>query len=125
MGMYDTIYATIKCPYCGEDTKVEEQIKWAERDLKHYTVGDNIKTIDGDGIYQYGSYIRPSLHCRCQKCNQKIKFAVEVKDSKIEKIFVDNNDRPEWASMDDIEKYFGFKVVNGKIINLYTGEPID
>lgn len=125
MGIYDTVYTTIKCPYCGEETKIEDQIKWAEGELKHYTIGDYIKAIDGDGIYQYGSYIRPSLHCRCQKCNQKIKFAVEIKDSKIKRIFVDNNDRPEFASVADIEKYFGFKIVNGKIIDINTGKSID
>ena len=54
-----------------------------------------------------------------------ININLELGENKNKRIFVDNNDRPEFASVADIEKYFGFKIVNGKIIDINTGKSID
>lgn len=83
MGMFDYIFGTVTCPYCKEKTRVEDQIKWLDdRSLTTYKVGDEID-IDYDGVYGWGSYVRPHLHSPCEKCGRDVKFEAIIKDKVI------------------------------------------
>lgn len=87
MGMYDQIEGLVKCPYCGETTTVNCQIKWLSyslRKLKTYHVGDDIPCVDA--IYTGATTVRPVLTDRCEHCNHSIRFTATVKDSKLSSI---------------------------------------
>ena len=125
MGVYDIVHTTIKCPYCGKEMEVNDQIKWPNRELKWLTIGDEVYA--DDGTYEFGSYTRPNLHTTCKNCFNKIKFAVKVEDSKIKDIYSVENDRPDFSTgIKCLEKYFGIIVVNGtKYVYLDTGKELD
>jgi sarcosine oxidase delta subunit len=44
MGMYDSIYLQIKCPFCGQTSEMECQTKELDCELKRFRKGDNIDT---------------------------------------------------------------------------------
>lgn len=78
MGMFDEIFGEVTCPFCGKISPVEDQIKWADRLLLHLEVGSKVNA--DDGVYTYGSYIRPFMRTDCTYCGTEIKFEAEVKE---------------------------------------------
>jgi hypothetical protein len=42
MGMFDSIYINVKCPFCGNESKMECQTKELECDLSVFEKGDFI-----------------------------------------------------------------------------------
>ena len=91
MGMYDNVEGIVTCPECGKETVIGDQIKWLEydeRSLKTYTIGDDINV--EDGVYDWGSYVRPLLHGYCEHCSAEILFEVKVEDHKIKEFIVKN-----------------------------------
>lgn len=54
MGMFDTIYLTIKCPNCGITHEVDVQTKQLEQQLNEYRKGDKIKDNKIETLYCIG-----------------------------------------------------------------------
>jgi hypothetical protein len=50
MGMFDSIYLNMKCPYCGKDSEMEAQTKELEQELKVWRKGDHIGTDDYNSL---------------------------------------------------------------------------
>lgn len=97
MGMFDTISGEVICPKCNKETKVQEQIKFANCILTDYKVGDKIYLIDKgkylpDGIYTQASYARPQMYGYCEYCDNRIPLAMEVKRGRLKRIFVLNQE---------------------------------
>lgn len=44
MGMYDSIYLQVKCPFCGQASEMECQTKELDCTLKVWHKGDNIES---------------------------------------------------------------------------------
>lgn len=89
MGLYDEIHGTLKCPECKKKTPVYEQVKWTENPcLNQYKVGDSIDA--ADGIYDYGSYARETLHNKCSNCGHTIIFSATVKNEILKSLNVVN-----------------------------------
>ena len=85
MGMYDTIYHKMKCPKCGQDLIISEQIKWTKNCLLFdYRVGDEIDADDGE--YDFATWIRPELVTRCSHCKTIFNYKVIVKDGILSEI---------------------------------------
>lgn len=87
MGMFDKIEGTVRCPYCGEQTIVNCQIKWLTESLrkcKTYHVGDKIPCVDA--IYTGGSTVRTVLVDKCKNCNHSIKMIAKVLNGKLDNI---------------------------------------
>ena len=85
MGCYDVLRAKIKCPYCGEDTNLEEQVKWADRSCGAFEIGDILHgAVDGD--YFYGSSARNTLWNNCEVCNKEIIYGVIIEEGKFKEI---------------------------------------
>ena len=85
MGMFDYVYGEMACPKCNKKTEIVDQIKWLpyeERALRYYSIGDDIHI--SDGIYHYGSEVRPQIYGTCKFCNTRFPFKVVVKDGKID-----------------------------------------
>ena len=61
MGMYDSIYLEIKCPYCGETSEVECQTKELGCTLHKFSKGDSI------GTNQY-NYLECISDCHSKQC---------------------------------------------------------
>lgn len=83
MGMYDTLSGKIRCPKCNKKTIIDEQIKWADCLLNDYKIGSKINI--PDGIYDWGSAVRPELKAKCIHCGYTFSFDVVVKKGKIKK----------------------------------------
>ena len=85
MGMYDTIYGTVRCPHCGKKTLVTDQIKWTEDPiLTRYKIGDHIDA--ADGTYVAGSWARDTMNSPCVKCGREVLFFVVVKNEIVSEI---------------------------------------
>ncbi len=87
MGMFDYLYASLKCPYCGSITTINEQIKWrpyGHRELKTFEVGDEIPSVE-DGIYTKASGARDLIGF-CAKCGNKYSYSVSVRNGIIHNI---------------------------------------
>lgn len=69
MGMFDSIYIDIRCPYCGNTSLIECQTKDTECILKAWYKGDNI------GTNQF-NYLDCHADCQDEKC-------VEWRDKKV------------------------------------------
>ena len=87
MGMYDTMYLNVKCPYCGRVSEMDVQTKDLECDLNDYRVGDYVSD-----KYNYVDGITNCPHndCEANKMSYRISnlpeyFYVKVflKDGKI------------------------------------------
>lgn len=50
MGMFDSIYLTISCPFCGQASEMECQTKELDCTLKRFRKGDNIDTPGIDSL---------------------------------------------------------------------------
>lgn len=110
MGKYNEIYGTIKCPHCGKDIDIYEQVKWDRYifDIGHYTVGsrllvDPLILNDEDSkTYTYASYMRPHLVAKCDGCNKDILYKVIVDHDII--VGIESLDGREFDKMkEDIE----------------------
>ena len=53
MGMYDTFYGEVKCPYCGETHEFEDQTKSYECSLENYHIGDYVDKGNTNYIYEF------------------------------------------------------------------------
>jgi len=61
MGMFDSIYLTIKCPYCGQKSDIECQTKELNCTLETYWEGENI------GTDQF-NYLDCIADCQSKEC---------------------------------------------------------
>lgn len=85
MGVFDTIRYRAKCPYCGADIELQNQIKWTNpRRCRDYTIGDKIPA--SDGLYGYATIGRPCLYHICTNCNKKIFYICKVKEGTLAEI---------------------------------------
>lgn len=61
MGMYDSIYMNVKCPYCNIEEEQECQTKELDCTLSQFKVGDFVG-------WDIPNKIEACLICRSQKC---------------------------------------------------------
>lgn len=79
MGLYDEVYGVVRCPHCGQKTRVTDQVKWTEDPyLVYYKIGDHIDA--ADGTYVEGSWVRDTMNSPCDKCGAKVYFTATVKN---------------------------------------------
>jgi hypothetical protein len=62
MGMFDSIYLEMKCPFCGKISEMEIQTKELDCDLNVWKVGDYI------GTDKYNYIDECSAQCRSDEC---------------------------------------------------------
>lgn len=87
MGCYDVLRAKVKCPHCGEDTILKEQVKWADRTCRTFEIGDVLPgAVDGD--YFYGSSVRDTLWNNCKVCDKEIAYGVRIENGKFKEILM-------------------------------------
>lgn len=91
MGLYNEIYGTCNCPYCGTENRIFEQVKWNNvvRNLKQYQVGDELESEDGepiDQVFNYCTAVRPDMLKECYHCAKMFMYEVYVEKSIIVKI---------------------------------------
>jgi hypothetical protein len=67
MGMFDSIYLNVKCPYCEEESEIEAQTKDLECNLEVWKVGDFI------GTKKYKSLFCIT-ECRSNKCLRPVRI---------------------------------------------------
>lgn len=92
MGLYDDIHAKVVCPHCHKETEIWEQIKWAERTMSTYTIGDKVCGMP-IGIIEIdiATSVRDQLIGICEYCNEFIPFTLVldngvIKEFKIKKL---------------------------------------
>ena len=70
MGMFDSIYLTVKCPKCGDESERECQTKDLDCSLAVYRKGDSISTDYYD--------LRCITNCECRTHNLRTYFYLDV-----------------------------------------------
>ena len=83
MGMFDYVIGDVKCLNCKKEFVAEEQFKFADCELNHYTEGNSIPLKDGE--YSQSSYVRPTLDTQCPYCKTWQHFKFIVKNGVLEK----------------------------------------
>lgn len=84
MGMFDSFYGKVNCPYCNHENMVEIQFKWSDCLLLDYELGDTVSCAP-KGIYVE---IDDWEHV-CEKCEGKYIPSVVLRDGKVIK-FLNN-----------------------------------
>ena len=106
MGMYDTFYGEITCPYCGEKHKFEEQTKDYNNMLNDFLLGDYIDDEKTDTTYIY------SFDACCYKYKRKFKGHIIIVNGQIVK-FVNDYELKQISDINklkNIEKGLGHKL---------------
>ncbi len=117
MGLYDSLFATLKCPATGIDKEIEIQFKWADPCLGRYHLGDQLE------IGPYGNIWVPEDYL-CDQCSEyePAKFGRTIKKFVFHNIFIHmNNGKFEVVVTE--EQFCQSYVVDGKVI-LPKGESL-
>ncbi len=77
MGLYDTLFAPLKCSASGIEKKVEIQFKWADPCLNEYHLGDQLE------IGPYGNIWIPDDYA-CEQCSKYEPAEIGRKVNKLE-----------------------------------------
>lgn len=84
MGMYNTVWGHVRCPYCDKINDLEQQIKWThECNLDDYIVGDKINA--DDGVYTCGFHDN-GFNIHCESCCNGFYYEMTVEDGRLTKI---------------------------------------
>jgi DNA-directed RNA polymerase subunit RPC12/RpoP len=93
MGMYDTIWANIKCAKCGKIQKVDFQTKDLECDLTNLHEGDKTvyfdehdqKLEENEAYSEWYSFIHPSTQGdhHCSNCGSNLELIAIVRNNRI------------------------------------------
>jgi phage FluMu protein Com len=85
MGLFDYVYAPLKCRHCGYEEKEHEwQTKAIENILARFRVGDLIVLRDsfyGGEAIVFDGYIE--IHTTCPKCKKSIEGWIKVENARL------------------------------------------
>ncbi len=72
MGMFDSIYVKIKCPFCEQVKELECQTKELDCMCMTYLEGDSIST-------KKFNYIDASVRCNSENCTGAFDIQIKIK----------------------------------------------
>jgi len=117
MGMFDTFYGEIKCPYCNETHEFEEQTKSYDRLCDSLLLGDYIDKGNANYIYEFKWW--------CDKDRSKIfNVGIAIRRGQIVKYLI--NDEIESVNimeLENIEDGIGKKLQYEKVCREANGYP--
>lgn len=103
MGMFDTFYGKVKCPYCGEYHDFEEQTKAYTNMCESYKLGNYIE--DKDKTYKY------PFEVMCDKYKEKFKANIIVYNGQIVNFLNDYDSKfLDMSTLQHIDENLGYKL---------------
>ena len=116
MGMFDTFYGEVKCPYCNEIHEFKEQTKSYDCSMSSLLLGDYIDKGNSNYIYDFNSY--------CENTNQKFRIGIAIRRGQIVKYLVENEIESEnIMNLENIEDGIGKRLRYEKVCREANGYP--
>ena len=116
MGMFDTFYGEVKCPYCNEFHEFEEQTKSYDCSMSSLLLGDYIDKGNANYIYDFNSY--------CEKTNQKFRIGIAIRRGQIVKYLVEDEiESTDIMNLENIEDGIGKRLQYEKVCREANGYP--
>jgi len=116
MGLFDTFYGEIKCPYCNETHEFEEQTKSYDCTMSSLLLGDYIDKGNSNYIYDFNSY--------CENTNQKFRIGIAIRNGQIVKYLVEDEiESTDIMNLENIEDGIGKKLQYEKVCREANGYP--
>jgi len=116
MGMFDTFYGEVKCPYCNETHEFKVQTKSYDCSMSSLLLGDYIDKGNSNYIYDFNSY--------CENTNQKFRIGVAIRRGQIVKYLVEDEIKSEnIMNLENIEDGIGKRLQYEKICREANGYP--
>ena len=103
MGMFDTFYGKIKCPYCDKYHNFEEQTKSYDCMMDEFKLGDYIDKANATYVYPFDAY--------CEKNSKQFNGNIVIVKGQIVKIFNDHELKNiDINNFENIEEGLGWKL---------------
>jgi len=116
MGMFDTFYGEVKCPYCNEIHEFKEQTKSYDCSMSSLLLGDYIDKGNSNYIYDFNSY--------CENTNQKFRIGIAIRRGQIVKYLVEDEIESEnIMDLENIEDGIGKRLRYEKVCREANGYP--
>jgi len=116
MGMFDTFYGEVKCPYCNEIHEFEEQTKSYDCSMSGLLLGDYIDKGNTNYIYDFNLY--------CEKTNQKFRIGIAIRRGQIVKYLVEDEIKStDIMELENIEDGIGKRLQYEKVCREANGYP--
>ena len=116
MGMFDTFYGEVKCPYCNEIHEFKEQTKSYDCSMSSLLLGDYIDKGNSNYIYDFNSY--------CENTNQKFRIGIAIRRGQIVKYLVEDEiESTDIMNLENIEDGIGKKLQYEKVCREANGYP--
>ena len=116
MGMFNTFYGEVKCPYCNEIHEFEEQTKSYDRLCDSLLLGDYIDKGNTNYIYDFNSY--------CENTNQKFRIGIAIRRGQIVKYLVEDEiESVNIMNLENIEDGIGKRLQYEKVCREANGYP--
>jgi len=116
MGMFDTFYGEIKCPYCNESHEFKMQTKSYDCTMSSLLLGDYIDKGNTNYIYEINSY--------CENTNQKFRIGIAIRNGQIVKYLVEDEiESTDIMNLENIEDGIGKRLQYEKVCREANGYP--
>ena len=116
MGMFDTFYGEVKCPYCNEIHEFEVQTKSYDCTMSSLLLGDYIDKGNANYIYDFNSY--------CENTNQKFRIGIAIRRGQIVKYLVEDEiESTDIMDLENIEDGIGKRLQYEKVCREANGYP--
>ena len=116
MGMFDTFYGEVKCPYCNEIHEFKEQTKSYDCSMSSLLLGDYIDKGNSNYIYDFNSY--------CENTNQKFRIGIAIRRGQIVKYLVEDEiESTDIMNLENIEDGLGKILQYEKVCREANGYP--
>lgn len=117
MGLFDSLYVSLKCPATGLEKEIEIQFKWADPYMKSYHVSDQLE------VGPYGNIWIPEDYV-CNQCSEyePMEFGKMLKKYVSHNAFIHLN-QGKFEEVIPEEEFAGKYVQDGKI-KLSPGESL-
>jgi len=116
MGMYDTFYGEVKCPYCNEIHEFKVQTKSYDCSMSSLLLGDYIDKGNSNYIYEFNLY--------CENTEKKIRIGIAIRKGQIVKYLVENEiESVNIMNLENIEDGIGKGLLYEKVCREANGYP--
>ena len=117
MGMFDTFYGDVKCPYCNEIHEFEEQTKSYDCTMSSLLLGDYIDKGNSNYVYEFKWW--------CDKDRSKIfNVGVAIRRGQIVKYLVEDEiESTDIMKLENIEDGLGKRLLYERVCREANGYP--
>jgi hypothetical protein len=98
MGMYNTLYTTVRCPRCGNTSNMDIDCYFGRLDFIQYSIGDQVSWSEKD-LWRGGGRPESGNHdgegyTECAQCRKDFFVRVIIRDDTILAVVPDHSKEP-------------------------------